>query len=215
MGRTVDSEPGQLLELAKAGDETALGTLLERYRRYLNLLARINIGRRLQAKLDASDVVQEAFLGAYRDFPKFRGGTEAEFTGWLRQVLANVLANLVRHYEKTQQRNVKLERQLVQELNQSSVAINLAFVAAQTTPSQIAARREMGVVLAEALDELSRDERELLVLRHFEELPFAEVAERMKRTIDSVKKLWPRALAHLRQIIREKWHAGEESEAES
>jgi len=207
MAHTVDSNPGQLLELAKAGDEAALGSLLERYRKYLHLLARINLNQRLQAKLDASDVVQEAYLGAYKDFPKFRGGTEQEFTAWLRQVLANVLANIVRHYEKTQQRNVRLERQLAHELNQSSVAMNLAFVATQTTPSQVVSQREMGVLLAEALDELPHEQREVLILRHFEELTFPLVAERMGRTVDSVKKLWPRALARLRQIIREKWHA--------
>lgn len=212
MAHTLDSDPGQILEQAKAGDEAALGALLERYRRYLHLLARINLNRRLQAKLDASDVVQEAYLGAYRDFPKFRGATEQEFTGWLRQVLANVIANTVRHYEKTQQRDVRLERQLVHDLNKSSVAMNLAFAGTSVTPSQVVSRREMGVLLAEALHELPHDQREVLVLRHFEELTFPLVAERMNRSVDSVKKLWPRALAHLRQIIRERWHESEQSE---
>lgn len=212
MAHKLDSDPGQMLELAKAGDEAALGALLERYRKYLHLLARINLNRRLQAKLDASDIVQEAYLGAYRDFPKFRGGTEPEFTGWLRQVLANVLANVVRHYEKTQQRNVRLERNIVHDLNQSSVAMNLAFLATNATPSQVVSRREMGVFVAEALHELPYDQREVLVLRHFEELTFPLVAERMKRSIDSVKKLWPRALANLRQIIRERWNENEESQ---
>jgi len=97
------SESGRqaLLQQARAGDRDALGRLLEGYRPYLLLLARMQIGRRLQGKADASDAVQEAFLGAHRDFGKFRGDSEREFLAWLRQVLASVLANLVRHYQGT------------------------------------------------------------------------------------------------------------------
>src|SRR5438874_4551435 len=98
MSKILDPEPEQLLAQAKAGDGPALGRLLERYRAYLLVLARVQIGRRLQGKADAADLVQEAFLGACRDFAQFRGTTEPEFLGWLRQILASLLANLIRHY---------------------------------------------------------------------------------------------------------------------
>src|SRR6266545_3526380 len=107
MSKVIDSNSEQLLHRARKGDDPALGQLLELYRAYLVVLARVQIGKRLQSKLDASDVVQEAFLGAYRDFAQFRGTTEKEFLGWLRQVLASVLANLVRHYQGTQRRDVR------------------------------------------------------------------------------------------------------------
>src|SRR2546430_939962 len=83
---------------ARGGDDVALGQLLERYRAYLTLLARLQIGRRLQGKVDCADLVQEAFLEATRHFPQFRGLTEPELCAWLRQVLAGCLAHLVRHY---------------------------------------------------------------------------------------------------------------------
>src|SRR5262245_9458706 len=86
---------GQRLPRARAGDGPALGQLLELYRNYLALLARYQIGRRLQGKVDASDLIQETFLEAYRDFPQFRGNTEAELVSWLRRILAFNLANLV------------------------------------------------------------------------------------------------------------------------
>src|SRR5438105_313808 len=120
MSKAVDPESEQLLRRAKAGDGSSLGLLLERHRAYLLVLARAQIGRRLQSKVDASDVVQDAFLGASRDFRQFRGSTEAEFRAWLRQVLASLLANLFRHYQTTQRRDVRLERRLVVELDQSS-----------------------------------------------------------------------------------------------
>jgi RNA polymerase sigma-70 factor (ECF subfamily) len=190
-----------LLDQARKGDEQALGQLLESYRAYLTVLARVQIGRRLQGKVDAADVVQDAFLGAYRDFDQFRGTTEAEFLGWLRQVLAFVLANLVRHYQGTQRRDIRLERQLAVELDQSSHALDRGLMAAQSSPSQQAIRREQSVLLAEALARLPDDWRDLLILRHLEGLTFPEVAERLGRTLDSVKKQWPRALAKLRRLL--------------
>lgn len=197
-------EPDQLLRQAKTGDGDALGRLLERYRAYLLVLARVQIGRRLQGKVDASDVVQEAFLGASRDFRQFRGATEKEFIGWLRQVLASLLANLVRHYQGTQRRDVRLERRLAVELEQSSHALDRGLAADQSSPSQQAVRREQSVLLADALRRLPDEWRELLILRHLEGLTFPEVARRLGRSVDSVKKQWPRALAGLRRLLEEK-----------
>ncbi len=190
-----------LLDQARGGDGQALGQLLESYRTYLTLLAQVQIGRRLQGKVDAADVVQDAFLGAYRDFRQFRGTTEKEFLGWLRQILAYVLANLVRYYQGAQRRDVRLERQLTIDLDQSSHALDRGLVADQSSPSQQAARREQAVLLAEALARLPELWRDLLVLRHLEGLTFPEVAQRLGRTVDSVKKQWPRALASLRRVM--------------
>jgi RNA polymerase sigma-70 factor (ECF subfamily) len=198
------AEPDQLLRQARTGDGEALGRLLERYRAYLLVLARVQIGRRLQGKVDASDVVQDAFLGASRDFAQFRGMTEKEFLGWLRQVLASLLANLVRRYQGTQRRDVRLERQLAVELEQSSHALDRGLVAEQSTPSQQAVRREQSVLLADALRRLPEEWRELLILRHLEGLTFPEVARRLGRSVDSVKKQWPRALAGLRRSLEGK-----------
>ncbi len=191
----------QLLRLARDGDASALGRLLESYRSYLTVLARVQIGRRLQGKVDASDVAQEAFLGAYRDFHQFRGGSETELLGWLRSILASLLANLVRHYHGAQRRDVRLERQLELELDQSSQALDRGLAAQGSSPSHQAVRREQSVVLAEALGRLPGDLRELLILRHLEGLTFPQVAERTGRTVDSLKKQWPRALAALRRAM--------------
>ncbi len=190
-----------LLDQARQGDAPALGRLLESYRAYMVVLARLQIGKRLRGKVDASDVAQEAVLGAFRDFPQFRGTTEKELLAWLRGNLASLLANLVRHYQGTQARDVRLERQLAVELDQSSQALDLGLVAAGSSPSQQAVRREQSALLAEALGRLPEDQRELLILRHLEGLTFPEVAERMGRTVDSVKKQWPRALAALRRLM--------------
>ena len=91
-----DLDPEQLLRLAQEGDRQALGQLLQLYGNYLLLLAQMQIGRRLQGKVDAADLVQETFLAAHRDFLQFRGTTEAELVSWLRRILAARLVDLVR-----------------------------------------------------------------------------------------------------------------------
>src|SRR5713226_8549561 len=120
--------PEELLASAKQGDSSAMGRLLELYRNYLDLLGRLHLGRMLQSKVDSADLVQDTFLDAHRQFGHFRGASEGEFIAWLRQILAGNLANLVRRYQGTQGRDVRLERQLVDELDQSSRALqqNLA-----------------------------------------------------------------------------------------
>lgn len=195
------SDPEELLDLARAGSNSALGQLLEQYRNYLTLLARLQIGRRLQGKVDAADLIQETFLAAHRHFGRFRGTSEGELVRWLRQILASRLAKLVRHYWGTKGRDIRLERELGDELDQSSRVMNLVLVAPHSSPSQQAARREQAVLLANALGQLPEDYREVLILRHLEGLTFPEVARRLDRTVDSVEKLWTRALGRLRRAL--------------
>jgi RNA polymerase sigma-70 factor (ECF subfamily) len=191
-----------LLQQARVGDPVALGLLLEGHRPYLTLLARVQIGRLLQGKVDASDVVQDAFLGAHRDFEQFAGRDERSFLAWLRQVLASVLANLVRHYVGTQARDVRLEQRLTAELDESSAALGGALAVVDGSPLSHAERCEQSTRLAEALERLPEEDREVLVLRHLEGLSFPEVARRLGATVDSVKKRWPRALVRLRQAFQ-------------
>lgn len=197
----IDAE--ELLRAARTGDGAAFGTLLASYERYLALLARLRIGRELQGKVDPADVVQETFLEAHRNFPAFRGETERELLAWLRQILATRLADVVRRYVGAKGRDVRLEQRLAGELDESAAGLNDVLVASATSPSRQAARREQAVLLADALAGLPDHYREVIILRHLEALPFAEVARRMDRSEDSVQKLWLRALGLLRQSLQE------------
>jgi RNA polymerase sigma-70 factor (ECF subfamily) len=200
---TTNSNPDWLLFLAKAGDGEALGRLIERHRNYLLLLARMQVGRRLQGKFDCEDLIQEASLAAHRGIGRFRGGTEAEFRAWLRQILAGILANQIRRYRGTLRRDARLERALAEGLDRSSRAVDRGLIAAHSSPSHQAVRREQAVLLADALGKLPDDYREVIVLRQLEELSFADVAHRMARTENSVKNLWVRALTRMRRAMEE------------
>jgi RNA polymerase sigma-70 factor, ECF subfamily len=199
----VPPDPMELLQAARAGDTQALGGLLELYRNYLRLLARLQVGRRLQGKADPSDLVQEAFLAAQRSFPQFRGNSEGEFVDWLRQILASKLIDLARRYLQAGRRDVRLERQLAADLDTSSRALGAALAAPSSSPSSRAARREQAVLLADAIKSLPADYGEVIILRHLEGLPLADVASRMGRSMDSVKHLWVRGIARLRAILAE------------
>ena len=191
-------DPHMLIQQARAGSQSALGQLLESYSQYLTLLARVQIGRRIQGKVDPADVVQETFLSAHRQFPHFRGTSEGELVSWLRKIMAGELALTMRRYLGTKARDLNLEQELGVQLDQSSAVMDRGFADPISTPSQRASRREQAVLLAEALARLPTDYREVIVLRHLEGLTFAEVARRMERTEDSVQKLWVRSLANLR-----------------
>ncbi len=190
-----------LLGAARAQDAAALGKLLEGYRPYIKLLARLGINHRLQGKLDASDLVQETFMEAHRDFPQFQGTTEAELLAWLRQILISNLANQARRYLGTRGRDVRLERELAIEVDVSSRLLERGLLARDTSPSLQAARREQAVLLADVLAKLPDDYREVIILRHLEGRTFPEVAAHMGRSSDAVKKLWARALARLRELV--------------
>ncbi len=190
-----------LLVLAKAGDGAALGRLLERYRNYVGLLVRLQVGRRLRTKVDIEDLRQEIWLEIHRKIPFFRGDSEREFLAWARRLIATILANQVRHYLGTKRRDVRLERALADDLNHSSLALNQSLIAAQSSPSQQAVRREQAVLLSDALQNLPDDYREVIILRQLEGLSFPDVARRMGRTEDSVKNVWVRALARLRHML--------------
>jgi RNA polymerase sigma-70 factor (ECF subfamily) len=200
---TAGDDFNRLLSLARDGDGPALGRLLDGYRNYLLLLVRLQLRRTLRCKVDPADLVQDAYLEAHRDFASFRGTSEPELLAWLRRILATTTANLIRHYLGTRRRDVRLERQVADELDRSSVALDRGFVARHSSPSERAARRERAVLLADVLQSLPPAYGEVIILRHLEELSFPEIARRLGRSLDSVKKLWVRGLAQLRERLED------------
>lgn len=191
----------RLLARARDGEEGARGELLEGFREYLEVLARGSIGARLHSKVDAADLVQETFLEAHRNFDLFRGEGRGAFVAWLRGILFAKLSNLLRRFLGTQGRDVRREEGLQPPQDGSSSPFGGGLAAPESTPSRVACRKEEAMQLTQALAALPDDYREVILLRHVDELSYPEIAERMQRSQASVQKLWVRALARLRQSI--------------
>jgi RNA polymerase sigma-70 factor (ECF subfamily) len=197
-----DEFPETLLRRARGGDQAALGQLLELYRNYLRLQARTLIGSALRVRLDSSDLVQETFLEAARDFGRFAGSTEGEMVSWLRQVLVRNLADQARRHQ-SHKRDARRDESLEGLLERSSREVQAALASGISTPSAQARRREQAVVLADALAALPPDYREVIVLRHLERLKFDDVAARMGRSAGATRMLWTRALERLHRTLEE------------
>jgi RNA polymerase sigma-70 factor (ECF subfamily) len=194
----------RLIEQARRKEPQALDNLLDSYRNYLRLLARTGLDAALNAKADPSDLVQETLLKAHQKFAQFRGQSEGELIAWLRQILANNLADLGRRYHVAGTPQLGREQSLEQALDASSNALNRLLARDVQSPSASAERREMAVVLADALAELSPDHREVLVLRSLQERDWDEVATLLGRSPGAVRMLWARALKQLRPLIEKR-----------
>jgi RNA polymerase sigma-70 factor (ECF subfamily) len=198
-----DATPDLLLPRARAGDDEARGRLLELYRNYLRLLARSLIGGALRIRLDPSDLVQEVFLKAHREFSGFAGRGEPELVAWLRQILVRALADQARHHRR-QARDHRRQESLEAMLDRSGREAQQALVTHASSPSAAAARREQAVLLADALARLPDDYREVFILRTLEHIPFDEIAARLGRSTGAVRMLWTRAVERLSRLLEER-----------
>jgi RNA polymerase sigma-70 factor (ECF subfamily) len=178
------------------------GRSLERYRNYLSLLARAQLPQRVQSKLAPSDVVQQALLKAHEKRTQFRGTSEAEWTAWLRQILATTLAEAVRGFGR-QQRDVDLERSLEAAVADSSARLEHWLAADQSSPSERVIHQEDLLRLAEAIAKLPDDQRTALELRHVQGQSLVEISRQMNRTEASVAGLLRRGLKELREHLKE------------
>ena len=189
---TTQGVPEGLLALARAGNQHALGEVLESYRQFLRLLARSRVGRELRTRFDPSDLVQETLLEAQRDFQQFQGKTSGELAAWLRQILVRNLADQSKHHQ-SQKRDISREQPLETLARHTPDAL----AAPLSTPSANAVKTEEAGALAGALERLAPDYREVLTLRHLQGQSFDQIAARMGRTPGAVRMLWMRALEQL------------------
>ena len=198
---SASARPSDLIRRCRAGEAAAREQLFNRYHHYLHVLAQAQLGRQLRAKCTASDLVQQTLLEAHRDFAAFQGEHEPELLAWLRRILAHNLFNEARHFAARQRdaaREVSLE-QVQAGVDHSSVMLGRCLAGPGPSPSQLAAKRESAVRLADALAQLPEDYQTVLLLRVFEELPAEEVAQRMGRSAGAVRMLQMRALTALRE----------------
>jgi RNA polymerase sigma-70 factor (ECF subfamily) len=190
---------GARLAAARAGSTQALGEVFEACRGYLLLVAREQLDPDLQAKGGASDLVQETFLEAQRDFLRFQGTSEAELLAWLRRLLLNNVANFARHFRATSKRSIARERPL--DAGDSGPGLAERLASESVSPSGEAAANEQEGALRRALERLPEDYRQVILLRHEEGKSLEEIATLLGRSYNAVRKLWARALDRLQDEL--------------
>jgi RNA polymerase sigma-70 factor, ECF subfamily len=198
------TQPGQefarWLPQARAGSQDALGQMLEGFRAYLLLIANRQLDPDLQPKGGPSDLVQETFLEAQRDFAGFHGDSPEEFQAWLRQLLLHNLANFARRYRGTTKRSLDREVRLEPEMPSGAGA---GIAADAPSPSGQAMAREQAQAIEQALARLPEDYRQVIVWRYQQGRSIAEIAQQMQRSENAVRKLWLRAVERLQQEMEQ------------
>ena len=187
----------------RAGDPAAAGELFAACRDRLKRMVRLRLDRRLQGRLDASDVLQEAFIDVQKKAPDFAAKPDMPAYLWLRLVTAERLLILHRHHLGAQMRDaaqeVSLHRGGLPAASTHSLA-NL-LLGRLTSPTQAAIRAERQLRLQEALNGMDALDREILALRHFEELSNSEAAAVVELSKTTASNRYIRALKRLREIL--------------
>ena len=185
-----------LIQQARDGDQQALGHLLDNHRDFLVSLANQQIGEKLRARVDGSDVVQMTFLQAFRAIEDFHGTEHGEFVAWLKQILSRNVSVAVRDHAVSQKRALNKERRLDDSRN-SGPALRQRLAAKLSTPSAKAIRTEEAAQLLKLLDQLPEDQRTAVRLRHFEDWTLPELAEHLGRSKAATAGLVKRGMQRL------------------
>lgn len=188
----------ELIEQAHAGSNTASGRLLEGCRRYLLLIANDALDSGLRPKGGASDLVQDTFILAQRDFARFKGTTEQELLAWLKKILVHRVANNARSYGTDKR---KVDREISLDLDAGFWRPALGEVL--SGPADVALDRdEQAARLTAAVARLPKHLREVIEMRTWQQLSFPEIAARLEINSDAVRKQWARAVQRLRMELR-------------
>jgi RNA polymerase sigma-70 factor, ECF subfamily len=200
---TDSSEADVLLHRVANGDERALAELFAHYRKRLRQMIRLRLDRRLQGRVDPSDVLQEAYIDVSEQLPGYLARPEMPFFLWLRLVAGQRLMRVHRQHLGAAMRDAGREISLYKGAlpRASSVSLAAQLLGRFTSASQAAVRAERQVQLQEALSALNENDREIIALRHFEELSNGEVAEILGLSKAAASNRHVRAMMRLQAVL--------------
>ena len=197
------NEATHLIDRLRAGDRQALGELFQGYRARLRRMVELRMDARLRSRLDASDVLQDAYIDLAGDLDTYRADPKLPPLLWMRLHVGRRLTMLHRRHLGTGMRDAGLEISLYREAlpQASSAALASMLLGRHTTPTQAAQRAERLLRIQEALNTLDPIDREVLALKHFEELSRAETAEVLGICPEAAAKRYFRALKRLKEVL--------------
>ncbi len=215
MGTVMEHKSGDAIdpiEQLRGGGRQALAALFDRYRDRLRRMVELRIDAHVRARLDSSDVLQEAFLDVDRDLEAYLADPKLPPLLWLRLHVGRRLTTLHRQHLGTKMRDAGMEISLYRDAlpEASSAALASMLLGKHTSPTQAALRAERLLRVQEALNTLDPIDREVLALRHFEQLSRTETAEVLGISQEAAAKRYFRALKRLKNVLSALPGGGEE-----
>jgi RNA polymerase sigma-70 factor (ECF subfamily) len=202
MGAANDQPSDESFQRVLAGDEASFASAFAEHRERLWRMVHFRLDRRLQGRVDADDILQEAYLDAVKRLPHFAESQPMSLFVWLRLVVGQTLIDVHRRHLGAKMRDAEREESIQQRLSEgTSISLSFHLLAHLTSPSQAAARAELMGLVEEALEGMSDTDREVLALRHFEELTNNEVAEVLGLERKAASIRYVRALARLKTVL--------------
>ncbi len=204
-GAIGSDEEAELLQRAVAGDQQALHALFSHHRDRLKRMVHLRLSRRLAGRIDDSDVVQESLMDVSKRLPEYVKDPQTSFFLWLRNVTALKLAEVHRRHLGTQLRDADREVTLHRGGLPMADSVSLAaqLLGKLTAPSQAAIKAETRLLVQEALNSMDPIDREVLALKHFEQLSTAEIAEVLGLSKAGAGSRYLRAIKRLREILQQ------------
>lgn len=203
MVRAREPDTDELLRQADADDPAATQVLLARHRSRLRRMVAVHLDRRLQGRVDPSDIVQEALVDAARKLPRYLRERPLPFYPWLRELAWERLARARRRHLRAARRSVAREDRRAFHLTQDSAAHLARLLVASGTPSEQAVQQERLALVRETVRRLRPRDAEILVLRYLEQLEVEEIAAVLGLTVPGVKSRVRRALERFAEIWRQ------------
>ena len=194
-----DSETCDLIRRASLGEEAALSLLFSKHSARLQRMIRLRLDRRIQGRVDSSDILQDAYIEVFRNLPRYVDAPTTSFFIWLRSIVGLKLAEIHRRHLAADRRDVSIYRGAVPTANSGTLAAQL--LGQLTSPSQTAMKTEMRLRLQEAIDDMDETDREVIALRHFEQLNSQEVADVLGMSKSGAGSRYIRAIRRLKDDL--------------
>jgi RNA polymerase sigma-70 factor, ECF subfamily len=194
-----------LIDEARAGDASAAGQLLDRHRDALRRMIQLRLDRRIQQRVDASDIVQEVMIEANRRLQSYLEQPTMPFHLWLRQMAQDRIIDAHRRHRGSIKRSVDREQAMVARasLDRSTIELAARLCDPELTPAAAATMHELQRRFQMALETMEDNDREIVLMRHFEQLSNQDVARSLELTEPAASMRYLRAIRKLRSLLAE------------
>ncbi len=195
----------ELLDGAREGDGQAVDRLLDRHRRALRRMVELRLDQKIQGRVDVSDVVQEVLVEANRRLPQYLENPVMSFHLWVRQIAKDRIIDAHRRHRGSAKRSVDREQSMAipAASDRSTYDLVAQIRDPELTPAAAATRQEMAQLIERALGRLGKQDCEVLIMRHYEQLSNSEVAEVLGLTDPAASMRYLRAVRRLKQLLQD------------